>query len=162
MLELGVIRPSESPFSVPVLLVKKDKSWRLCVDYCGLNYKTIKDQFPIPIIEELLDELCWVTFFTKPDMRSGYHQVLMHPDDAEKTAFRMHQGLFEFLVMPFGLCNALTTFQAIMNEVLHPLLRWFVLVFFDDILIYSSSWSEHLRHVRLVFEKLQEHKLYLK
>ncbi|WVZ63768.1 LOW QUALITY PROTEIN: hypothetical protein U9M48_013374 [Paspalum notatum var. saurae] len=95
-------------------------------------------------------------------MRSGYHQVLMHPNDVEKTAFWTHQGLFKFLVKPFGLTNAPATFQALMNDVLLPYLRWFVLVFFDDILIYSSSWAEHLRHVRAVLQTLQEHCLFLK
>jgi hypothetical protein len=95
------------------------------------------------------------TFFTKLDLHSGYHQVLMHPD--EMTAFRMHQSLFEFLVMPFGLTNASAIYQALMNSMLRPFLRQFMLVFFDDILIYSSLWSEHLCHVHLVFDKLQEH-----
>jgi hypothetical protein len=126
----------------------------MCIDYRGLNDKTIKDQFPIPVIEELLDELGGVTLFTKLDMRFRYHQVLMHPDDMEKTSFCTHQGLFEFLVMPFGLCNTPATFQAMMNEVLHPFLQRLVLVFFDNISIYSSSWSEHLRHACHVFEKL--------
>jgi hypothetical protein len=163
MLASGVIRPSESPFSALVLLVKKeDCSCQLCVAYHGLNDKMIKDQLPVLVVEELLDELHGATFYTKLDLRFGYHQVLMHPDDVEKTAFHTHQVLFEFLVMPFGLCNAPTTFQAIMNEVLQPFLRRFVLVFFDDILIYNTSWSEHLWHDHLVFEKLQDHHLYLK
>jgi hypothetical protein len=114
------------------------------------------------VVEELLDEPRGATFFMKLDLCSGYHQVRMHPSDIEKTTFQTHQCLFEFLVMPFGLSNAPVTFQALMNEVLQPFLRRFVLVFFDDILIYSPSWSEHLRHVRLVFDKLQEHRLYLK
>jgi hypothetical protein len=110
--------------------------------------------FPIPVVEELLDELCYAKFFNKLALRSGYHHVLMHLDDVEKTTFLTHQGLFEFLVMPFGLNNSSATFQTLMNEVLQPFLRWFVLVFSDDILIYNSLWSKHLHHVRFVFDKL--------
>jgi hypothetical protein len=149
------------PYRYPTIQ-KDDGTCRFCIDYRGLNLVTIKDKFPIPVVDELLDELKGARFFTKLDLQYGYHQVRMASEDIHKMAFRTHEVLFEFVVMAFGLTNALATFQALMNEVLHPFLRRFVLVFFDDILIYNSSWSDHLRHVKLVLEAMRTHQLFLK
>lgn len=158
LLKSLMIQESTSPFASPALLVKKkSREWRLCVGYRRLNAYTIKNKFPMPIVEELFEELYGAEWFTTLDLRSGFHQILVSPEDQYKIAFQTHHGHYEYLVMPYGLTGASATFQSIMNHVLAPLLRKCVVVFIDDILIYSKSYEDHVQHVQLVFQLLQEH-----
>ncbi|KAJ9522138.1 hypothetical protein QJQ45_005140 [Haematococcus lacustris] len=163
LLDKGFIRPSTSPYASGVLLVrKKDGSFRMCIDYRPLNRLTIKNKYPLPRLDTLLDRLHGAKVFSKLDLRQGYHQIRVAPEDIHKTAFRTRYGHFEFTVLPFGLCNAPATFQRLMNDVLHDLLDDCVLVYLDDILIFSRTPQEHIAHLRRVLDLLRKHKLYAK
>jgi len=163
MLRNGIIKPSQSPYASPVLLVKKkDGTWRFCVDYRHLNAQTVKNKHPMPIVDVLIDELAGAQWFSKLDFRAGYHQICIHPEDTHKTAFKTHNGLYEFLVMAFGLTNAPATFQSVMNLIFAALLRKGVLVFMDDILIYSATLADHVKLLQQVFDILRQHKFFIK
>jgi Reverse transcriptase (RNA-dependent DNA polymerase)/RNase H-like domain found in reverse transcriptase/Integrase zinc binding domain/Retroviral aspartyl protease/Chromo (CHRromatin Organisation MOdifier) domain len=163
LLEHGFIQPSMSPYGAPVLFVKKkDGSIRMCVDYRALNKITVKNKYPLPRIDELLDRLKGAKYFSKIDLRSGYHQVRIDEADVPKTAFRTRYGHFEFLVLPFGLTNAPATFMHMMQSIFRKYLDDFVIVFLDDILIYSKTFEEHEKHVEQVLKLLRENKLYAK
>jgi hypothetical protein len=162
-LEKGFIRPSSSPWGCPTIFVKKkDQTLRMCVDYRPLNEVTIKNKYPLPLIDILFDQLTGARVFSKIDLRSGYHQIRIRPEDIPKTAFTTWYGLFEYLVMSFGLTNAPTHFTYLMNLVFMPELDKFVVVFIDDILIYSKTEEEHATHLRIVLTRLREHQLYAK
>ena len=161
LLAQGFIRPSASPYGAPILFVpKKDGRWRMCIDYRALNKQTVKDQFPLPRIDSLLERLGQAKVFTKLDLASGYHQIAMEESSIQKTAFRTNRGQFEFLVMPFGLCNAPASFQRLMNKVFAEHIGDFIAVYLDDILIFSRSIDEHWQHIRWALEKLREAKLF--
>ncbi|KAL3749910.1 hypothetical protein ACJRO7_010955 [Eucalyptus globulus] len=163
LLDKGFIRPSVSPWGAPVLFVKKkDGSMRLCIDYRELNKVTVKNKYPLPRIEDLFDQLQGAQVFSKIDLRSGYHQLKIKIDDVPKTAFRTRYGHYEFLVMPFGLTNAPAAFMDLMNRVFREYLDKFIVVFIDDILVYSKSLEEHKQHLRFVLQTLHEKKLYAK
>ncbi|GBG89967.1 hypothetical protein CBR_g50057 [Chara braunii] len=156
LLEKGRIRPSSSPYGAPVLFVrKKNKDLRLCIDYRKLNAQTIRNVGPLPRIDDLLERLGGAQFFSKLDLKSGYHQLEIRKEDRYTTAFKTRYGHFEWLVMPFGLTNAPTTFQAAMTTEFRHMLDRFVLIYLDDILLYSRSLDEHVEHLRTVLERLR-------
>src|ERR1043165_4808358 len=159
----GFIRPSSSPWGAPVLFVeKKDGTLRMCVDYHSLNEVTIKNKYPLPMINDLFDQLEGACVFSKIDLRSGYHQLKIREKDIPKAAFTTRYGLYEYTVMSFGITNAPAYFMNMMNKVFMEFLDKFVVVFIDDILVYSKNEEEHEEHLRLVLEKLREHQLYAK
>ncbi|KAI3821766.1 hypothetical protein L1987_09338 [Smallanthus sonchifolius] len=163
LLSKGFIRPSHSPWGAPVLFVKKkDGSFRMCIDYRELNKLTIKNCYPLPCIDDLFDQLQGSTCFSKIDLRSGYHQLRVLDEDIPKTTFRTRYGHYEFMVMPFGLTNAPAVFMDLMNRVCKPYLDKFVIVFIDDILIYSKTKAKHEQHLRLILELLKKERIYAK
>ncbi|GJT04932.1 putative reverse transcriptase domain-containing protein [Tanacetum coccineum] len=159
----GFIRPSSSPWGAPVLFVKKkDGSFRMCIDYRELNKLTVKNRYPLPRIDDLFDQLQGSSVYSKIDLRSGYHQLRVREEDIPKTAFRTRYGHYEFQVMPFGLTNAPAVFMDLMNRVCKPYLDKFVIVFIDDILVYSKNKQEHKEHLKLILELLKKEELYAK
>ncbi|GJR41477.1 putative reverse transcriptase domain-containing protein [Tanacetum coccineum] len=148
--------------AIVLFVKKKDGSFRMCIDYRELNKLTIKNRYPLPRIDDLFDQLQGARYFSKIDLRSGYHQLRVHDDDISKTAFRTRYGHFEFTVMPFGLTNAPAVFMDLMNRVCKPYLDKFVIVFIDDILIYSKTKEDHENHLRLMLDLLRKEKLYAK
>ncbi|XP_052197391.1 uncharacterized protein LOC127804559 [Diospyros lotus] len=163
LIEKGFVLPSASPWGAPVLFVrKKDGSMRLCIDYRQLNQVTLKNKYPLPRVDDLLDQLRGASVFSKINLKSGYHQVRVREGDIQKTAFRTRYGHYEFVVMPFGLTNAPAVFMDLMNRVFREYLDHFVIVFIDDILIYSPSLEEHENHLRLALQRLKEKQLYAK
>ena len=163
LVDKGFIQPSVSPWGAPVLFVrKKDGTLRLCIDYRQLNRVTIKNRYPLPRIDDLFDQMRGARVFSKIDLRFGYYQLKIRNDDVPKMAFRTRYGHYEFLVMPFGITNAPATFMGLMNKVFQDYLDRFFIVFIDDILVYSRTKEEHVRHLSLVLKKLREHRLYAK
>ncbi|KAL0545732.1 hypothetical protein IC582_015623 [Cucumis melo] len=163
LLNAGFIRPEKAPYGAPVLFQKKkDGSLRLCIDYHALNKLTVRNKYPLPIITDLFDRLHGAKYFSKLDLRSGYYQVRIAEGDEPKTTCVTRYGAFEFLIMPFGLTNAPSTFCTLMNQVFYEYLDKFVVVYLDDIVVYSTTMEEHRDHLQKVFQKLKENQLYVK
>jgi len=163
LLDKGFIQSSSSEWGCPALFMKKkDQSLCMCVDYRPLNAVTIKNKYPLPLIDILFDQLSKSKVFSKIDLRSEYHQIKICPQDIPKTAFSTRYGLYEYLVMSFGLTNAPAYFMYLMNSVFMPELDKFVVVFIDDILVYSENEQDHAEHLRVVLTRLREHQLYAK
>ncbi|KAJ9532477.1 hypothetical protein QJQ45_010502 [Haematococcus lacustris] len=159
----GVIEPSSSPYAAPILFVqKKSGELRMCIDYRQLNKLTLRDQYPLPRIDDLFDRLSGCSVFSSLDLQAGYHQIRITPEDVPKTAFRTPEGHFQFKVLSFGLTNAPATFQRVMNDAFAPVLGKCALVYLDDILVMSKSLPDHMQHLRLVFDLLRANKLYAK
>ena len=163
LLGKGFIEPSSSPFGAPVLFVqKKDGTLRMCIDYRALNNITVRDRYPLPNIQDLIDKLHGSTVYSSLDLQQGYHQIRIKPEDVPKTAFITPLGQFQFKVLCFGLTNAPATFQRVMNSIFGQYIGKFVLLYLDDVLVFSKNADEHAQHLRLVFEVLRKHKLYAK
>jgi hypothetical protein len=163
LLKKGYIHLSVSPCGALVLFVKKkDGTLRLCIDFRQLNKVIVKNKYPLPMIDDLFDQLKGTRIFSKIDLRSGYHQVRIKEEDTSKITFRTRYGHYEFVVVPFGLTNAPTTFMCLMNEVFRYFLDKFSIVFLDDIFVYSKTKKEHEKHLRMVLQVLREHQLYAK
>ncbi|KAJ9506024.1 hypothetical protein QJQ45_002500 [Haematococcus lacustris] len=159
----GMIEPSSSPYAAPILFVqKKSGELRMCIDYCQLNKLTLRDQYPLPRIDDLFDRLSGCSVFSSLDLQAGYHQIRITPEDVPKTAFRTPEGHFQFKVLSFGLTNAPATFQRVMNDAFAPVLGKCALVYLDDILVMSKSLADHMQHLRLVFDLLRANKLFAK